>query len=98
MADDASLLPGNVQFDLARRVATPSERYENKELLQEVQRALEQLPPRQRVTAILHDVEGYSTAEVAQVLNCPEATVRSNLFIARNKLRKILKERYSNGA
>ena len=97
MADDASLLPGNVQSDLARRVATPSEWYENKELMQEVHRALEQLPPRQRVTAILHDVEGYSTAEVAQVLNCPEATVRSNLFIARNKLRKILRERFGKG-
>lgn len=93
ISNEASSLPGSVQLDLSRRVATPSEHYENKELMEEIRSALEQLPPRQRLTAILHDVEGYSKAEIAQVFNCPEATVRSNLFIARAKLKKILKQR-----
>jgi len=86
-------LPGSIQVNLAQRVATPSEQFENKELMIEIKRALDLLPPRQRITAILHDVEGYSTAEVARVLDCPQATVRSNLFIARKKLKKILKQR-----
>ena len=97
IADEASSLPGNVQLDLSRKVATPGEQVENKELTVAIGQALNQLPPKQRITAILHDVEGYSTAEVAQVLNCPEATVRSNLFIARSKLKKILRQRLGNG-
>ena len=91
--DDTSSLPGPIQLDLSRRVATPKEKFENKELMEEIKRALEQLPPRQQLTAVLHDVEGYSKAEIAEALGCPEATVRSNLHIARTKLRKILKRR-----
>ncbi len=97
IADEASSLPGNVQIDLSRRVTTPGEQVENKELMEQIRQALDQLPPRQRITAILHDVEGYTTAEIARVLDCPQETVRSNLFIARSKLKKILKRRLGEG-
>lgn len=93
MPDDTASLPGEIQVDLSRRVATPSEDFENKRLMEEIFRALEQLPPRQRLTAILHDIEGYTKAEIAQTFDCPEATVRSNLHIARTKIKKILKQR-----
>ncbi|HUV30338.1 MAG TPA: RNA polymerase sigma factor [Acidobacteriota bacterium] len=93
VSDDPSLLPGEVQVELARRVKTPSDLFENKVLMAEIRRALNTLPSRQRITAILHDVEGYSKSEVAGILECPEATVRSNLHIARTKLKKILKRR-----
>jgi RNA polymerase sigma-70 factor (ECF subfamily) len=95
VTNDPASLPGDIQIDLSRYVKTPGDLYQNKQLMQEIQRALEQLPPRQKITAILHDVEGYSKAEVAQILECPEATVRSNLHIARTKLKKILKKRLS---
>ncbi|MDH4156240.1 MAG: RNA polymerase sigma factor [candidate division Zixibacteria bacterium] len=93
MSDDSSSLPGVVQLDLSRRVATPSEMFDNKRLMEEIARALDQLPPKQRATAILHDIEGYSKSEIAQAFECPEATVRSNLHIARSKLKKILGQR-----
>lgn len=93
IGDDTTSLPGRIQLDLSQRVATPSDEYENKRLMAEITRALEQLPPKQRLTAILHDIEGYSKAEIAETFNCPEATVRSNLHIARTKLKKILKQR-----
>ena len=95
--EDASSLPGDVQIDLARRVPTPSEEYENRYLLEEIKRALRELPPKQQLTAIMHDIEGYTKAEIAEIFGCPEATVRSNLHIARNKLRKILKKRLAKG-
>ena len=82
-----------LQLDLSRRVATPSDDYANKRLMEEIKLALEQLPHKQHLTAVLHDIEGYSKSEIAQIFNCPEATVRSNLHIARTKLRKILKQR-----
>ncbi len=93
LGDDVTSLPGTIQLDLAQKVTTPSEAYQNKRVMEEILRALEQLPPRQKLTAILHDIEGYSKSEIARALECPEATVRSNLHIARTKLKKILKQR-----
>ncbi len=97
IAEDSSSLPGEIQVDLARKVATPKEDFENKRLMEEIKRALKELPPKQQLTAILHDIEGYTKAEIAEVFGCPEATVRSNLHIARNKLKKILKRRLNQG-
>jgi len=93
IAQDTASLPGEIQLDLSQRVATPSQTFEQKRLMDEINRALEFLPPKQRLTAILHDVEGYSKPEIAEIFNCPQATVRSNLHIARMKLRKILRQR-----
>ncbi|MFQ5452582.1 MAG: RNA polymerase sigma factor [Candidatus Zixiibacteriota bacterium] len=93
LADDTTSLPGNIQLRLSQRVATPRDNYDNKKLMEEIIQALEQLPPKQRLTVILHDIEGYNKKEIAETFNCPEATVRSNLHIARNKLKKVLKKR-----
>ena len=93
MAEDSTSLPGDIQLKLSQKVATPLDEYKNKRIMKEIRKALEQLPPKQRLTAILHDIEGYSKAEIARSLDCPEATVRSNLHIARSKLKKILMTR-----
>jgi len=83
-------LPGPVQMTLASRVTNPEKVLENKQLLAAITKAAEELPPRQRATLILHDIEGLSKEEVARIMGCPEATVRSNLHIARSKLKKKL--------
>jgi RNA polymerase sigma-70 factor (ECF subfamily) len=93
LPDDPGDLPGDVQVELSRRVRTPDDLLRDKVLSEEIQRALATLPPRQKITAVLHDVEGYTKTEIARVLDCPEATVRSNLHIARKKLKKILQKR-----
>lgn len=48
------------------------------------------LPPEDRAVIHLHYYEGYSTAEIARMLNCRPGTVRSRLFRAREKLRKLI--------
>lgn len=93
LGEDASNLSTETQIELAEQVATPQETLHRKQVMEEIQRALATLPPKQRLTAVLHDIEGYSKAEIAAIFECPEATVRSNLHIARNKLKKILKLR-----
>jgi len=93
LSDDASSLPGHIQLDLSRGVPNPSDTFEQKRVMEEIRAALDLLPPKQRLTAILHDIEGYSKSEIAEAFDCPEATVRSNLHIARTKLRKLLKRR-----
>lgn len=50
------------------------------------------LPKKYRVAIYLYYYEGYSTAEMAELLSLPEATVRTHLARARAKLRTILTE------
>ena len=46
------------------------------------------LPEKERAAIVLREVEGLSTREVAEVLGSSEVTVRSQICIARAKLRK----------
>ena len=94
VAEDTTSLPGEIQIDLARRVDTPGQVLENKRLMKEIEEALDKLPPRQKATIVLHDIEGHTKEEIAAIFGCPQATVRSNLHIARSKLRKLLKSRW----
>jgi RNA polymerase sigma-70 factor (ECF subfamily) len=57
-----------------------------------LQEALAELTPRRRMAVVLFDVEGYSHAEIAQVLGVPEGTVRSEVFHARRRLRALLSD------
>lgn len=61
---------------------------ESRELLDTVMA----LPEKLRVAAYLFYYEGYSTREIARLVSAPEATVRSRLSRARERLREILKE------
>jgi RNA polymerase sigma-70 factor, ECF subfamily len=63
---------------------------EREVLLGRLRSALGELPERRRLAVVLFDVEGYSHAEIAQVLGIPEGTVRSEVFHARRKLRALL--------
>lgn len=55
--------------------------------------AVGQLPDNLRAAVHLHYVEGYSTDEVARLLNCQPATARTWLFRARERVREILSAR-----
>ena len=58
-----------------------------------LQKALQELPEKERAAVVLRDIEGFSTAEVAEILGSSEATVRSQISTARLKIRKALKRR-----
>ena len=83
---------GRYQLELSRTVSTPEQEQENKQLLKLINAAIGELPPKQQATIILHDVEGYSKEEIARMMDCPQATVRSNLHIARSKVKQKLAE------
>jgi RNA polymerase sigma-70 factor (ECF subfamily) len=65
----------------------PARIVETKELAQAVERAIGRLSPKLRTVMILHDAQGLSMHEVAQVLGCRPATVRTRLFRARAQVR-----------
>lgn len=62
----------------------PEEREELEELFS--------LPPEDRAVIHLHYYDGFSTGEIAQMLGQRPGTVRSRLFRARERLRKLLTE------
>lgn len=53
-----------------------------------------ELSEKQRMAFLLKEVEGLSSAEVAEVMSCRESTVRNHLFNARRYLRRELTKRY----
>lgn len=59
--------------------------------------AVKALPDKYREVIHLFHYEGYSTAQIGKMLNRKEATVRSDLWRGRQKLKDILKEAYDFG-
>jgi RNA polymerase sigma factor (sigma-70 family) len=55
-----------------------------------LERALEELNDDQRVLLALHDVEGYTLVELAEMLEVPIGTLKSRLSRAHNRLREFL--------
>jgi len=88
--DDESTASQALKAQLIDKSLGPDESIENTELMGHIREAVESLPPRQRMAIILHDIEGYSKVEIADIMECPQATVRSNLHIARIKVKKWL--------
>lgn len=62
------------------------------ELSRRVQRALDQLPVKQRAAIVLTVYENQSHAQAGKLLNCSEATVSWRVFAARRKLKQILND------
>jgi RNA polymerase sigma-70 factor, ECF subfamily len=63
------------------------------DLARELSRALDLLPLDQRVAFVLCEVEERTSKEAAQIVDAPEATVRTRLFHAKKKLREELERR-----
>jgi RNA polymerase sigma-70 factor (ECF subfamily) len=55
-----------------------------------IARAVENLSEAYRMTLIMHDIEGYTHAEIAGILGVPEGTSKSRLSAARAQLRQEL--------
>jgi RNA polymerase sigma factor (sigma-70 family) len=60
--------------------------------------AVQELPPSYRIVFNLYAIEGYKHSEIAQKLNISEGTSKSNLSIARIKLKKALNLESDNKA
>jgi RNA polymerase sigma-70 factor (ECF subfamily) len=60
-------------------------------LRMDLEAAIAALPPGARQVLVLHDIEGYSHAEIAGSLGIAEGTARAHLFRARQLLRETLR-------
>jgi len=87
-------------FDLAdepsyEKLADPDSDSEERELVADVYRALDRLPPRQRVPWVLRHVEGQSLEQVAVMCDCSLATVKRRISAAHDRIRKHLGGRHA---
>ncbi len=78
------------EFATSRHVKDPSQVLENKELLEQINIAINELPAQQKAVILLHEVEGLSKKMISEILQCSLVTVRTNLHHARKKLRRTL--------
>lgn len=76
----------------------PERAYEFRHLTDDVQRALDELPPEFRAAVVLSDIEGLSYEEVGEALGIKLGTVRSRIHRARARLRRSLAHRQPPGA
>lgn len=58
----------------------------------ELEEAIQMLPATERLLFLLRDVEGYTPADIADLLKIPESKVHRSLFSARIRLRQSLIE------
>lgn len=63
---------------------------EDDELRERLRAALATLSERARTVLVLHDIEGFTHAEIGELLGIPGGTARSDLHHARRKLKVLL--------
>jgi RNA polymerase sigma-70 factor (ECF subfamily) len=68
---------------------------DSRELFEAIMVSAKWLKPKQKAVFILRDVEGFEFEEIAVLLNIPLANLRSNLHLARKKIKEILKKYYN---
>lgn len=72
----------------------PAERLEAAEALATVRRAIAALPDRQRAVVTLRDIDGWTAAEVCDLLEVSEANQRVLLHRGRGRVRQALEDAY----
>lgn len=78
------------EMDLAAVAVDPLGEITRAEQKRAIAAALETLTEKERAAVVLRDIEGLATAEVANILGSSETTVRSQISMARVKIRKFV--------
>jgi len=68
------------------------------ERAQLLRQAIDSLPEKLRVVTVLAGIEGHDLREVGRLLGLPEGTVKSRMFLARQRLKELLQWTEKNTA
>ncbi len=93
--DDAIDLSRDYQSFNQKLSVSPLEDLQNKELMNNIMKSLDELSPNHRSVFLLRDLEGFSTEEVSHILNMSIPAVKSNQRNARVALRDKLADYFS---
>ncbi len=80
---------GDLEFDPSIP-ATQQSGMELDERKRRLERAIRQLPEKERAALVLREIEGLETTRVAEILGVTEATIRGQVASAKTKLREWL--------
>ena len=69
---------------------TAAETVETREREERLWKAIDALPEKLRIVVVLASIEGHEVKEVASLLGLPQGTVKSRLFLARQRLKEHL--------
>jgi RNA polymerase sigma-70 factor (ECF subfamily) len=81
---------GGVERQMPVVTPNPTEKLEQQELRQRIDRAMDQLTYEHRTVLILHEFEDLEYKEIAKRMGCSIGTVMSRLFYARRRLAALL--------
>lgn len=85
-------LPDPIDEPAAPRDAEPDRELAHAQLRERLDAVLEQLSPEHRAVIDLTYFHGYSCKEIADVVGCPVATVKTRMFYARRHMKALLGE------
>lgn len=83
-------------FHLKDAAASPLEKAESNDTIQHISKLMLELPEAQRLVMQLRDIEELSYKEIMEQLDMTMPQVKTNLFRARNKIKKQLNKAFSN--
>ena len=83
---------GQPGIDVLDRSDPPEAATERREVGERIEQAIAELDDDYRTVVVLRDIEGFDYESIAQVLGCPQGTVKSRLHRARLALRELLKD------
>jgi RNA polymerase sigma-70 factor (ECF subfamily) len=89
-ADIEENFESQVNEDAVRQIKNPEDELLENVLDEDVQRALDKLPPDYRMVVILADLEGFSYKEIADILEVPVGTVMSRLYRGRRLMEEAM--------
>jgi RNA polymerase sigma-70 factor (ECF subfamily) len=79
-----------VEADLQVRLNQTADTVIEKERAEQLWQAIDALPDKLRLVIVLAGIEGHDIREVARLLDVPDGTVKSRLFLARKQLKERL--------
>ena len=79
-----------VDLQLTSKEKLQDELYEEKEMNQKLNKAIDKLPDKQKAMIVLRDIKGLSYDEISEILEIKLGTVKSQINRARLKLKEIL--------
>lgn len=78
---------GEAPRDVIDRKPSVEQKLVNRARMEEIRRAIAELPEKQRAAVLMHKYEEMDYSQIAKVLNCSESAVKSMLFRAYETLR-----------
>ena len=89
-ADIEESFETQVSEEAGKKIKSPEDELLENVLDEDIQRAIDELPPDYRMVVLLADLENFSYKEIAEILDVPVGTVMSRLYRGRRLLEKAM--------